>query len=200
MVPTQGGSAAEERRGGGPEPERTEGPVKLAAAIRRAIRDYPDFPRPGILFRDIVPVLGDPGLLARVTRALAAEARCADADLVVGIESRGFLLATPVALDLELPFVPIRKQGKLPGATIAMEYELEYGRAHLELQRDRIAPGQRAMLIDDLLATGGTAAAAARLVERLGGKVVAVGVLVELSALEGRAVLSKYNVLSLLSL
>lgn len=195
MDSTQAGGAAEERG------RAVEGPFPgLGAAIRGAIRDHPDFPRPGILFRDIVPVLDDPALLRRITTAMAEEGRRVRAQKVAGIESRGFLLGTPVALALELPFVPIRKQGKLPGDTVSAEYELEYGTAHLELQSDRIEPGQRVVLIDDLLATGGTAAAAAGLVKRLGGEVVALVFLVELSALGGRDLLDNYHVLSLSSL
>lgn len=198
MGPTQGDATAEERGTG--RPGAGEGPGALADAIRDAIRDYPDFPRPGILFRDIVPVLGDPDLLRRVTGALAEIARGWDADRVAGIESRGFLLGTPVALELGVPFVPVRKRGKLPGDTVAVEYELEYGTAHLELQSDRVGTGDRIVMIDDLLATGGTASAAASLVERLGGRVAGMAFLVELAALDGRRILDKYNLLSLVTL
>lgn len=172
----------------------------LAEALRRAVREHPDFPRPGILFRDIVPVLGDPLLFRRVTAALAAETRRLEAGVVAGVESRGFLLGAPVALELGLPFVPIRKRGKLPGETVVAEYELEYGTAHLELQRDRIRPGDRVALIDDLLATGGTAAAAAGLIERLGGTVAGIAFLIELGALDGRRSLEEYDLLSLVVL
>lgn len=198
MGPTRGDRTAGERGTG--RPGAGEGPRVLADAIRDAIRDYPDFPRPGILFRDIVPVLADPGLLRRVTGALADVARGWDADRVAGIESRGFLLGTPVALELGVPFVPVRKRGKLPGETVSVEYELEYGTAHLELQSDRIETGDRVVMIDDLLATGGTASAAASLVERLGGRVAGMAFLVELAALDGRRMLDKHNLLSLLIL
>lgn len=192
------GSGAAERertgKGGG------SAPSDLVEELRKAVREHPDFPRPGILFRDIVPVLGDPSLLRRVTAALAREARRLEADLVAGVESRGFLLGAPVAVELGLPFVPIRKRGKLPGETVIAEYELEYGTAHLELQRDRIRPEQRVALIDDLLATGGTAAAAAGLVERLGGRVAGMAFLIELADLNGRRVLVGHNIFSLLIL
>lgn len=177
-----------------------EGSPTLSEAIRAALHEYPDFPRPGILFRDIAPVLADPHLMRRITRAFARVTRQSGAEKVAGIESRGFLFGTAVALELQLPFLPIRKRGKLPGDTVAAEYDLEYGTAHVELQRDSISPGQPVMLIDDLLATGGTATAAASLIECLGGRVAGIGFLVELGALEGRAALSRHNILSLLIL
>ncbi len=172
----------------------------LSDRIRAAIRDYADFPRPGILFRDIGPVFLDPELFESITVALAAEAHARGAEIVVGIESRGFLLATPVALSLNLPFVPVRKRGKLPGDTVWLEYDLEYGTEHLELQRDAIQAGARVVLVDDLLATGGTAVAAVRLIERLGGILAGVAFLVELSELNGRVALNRYNTHSLLRL
>ncbi|MFQ5677967.1 MAG: adenine phosphoribosyltransferase [Gemmatimonadota bacterium] len=178
----------------------TDSLEKLANAVGGTVRDYPDFPRPGILFRDIAPVLAEPRLLGRIVAALSHEAARNGAELIAGIESRGFLIGTPVALELELPFVPIRKQGKLPGETVTAEYDLEYGSAHLELQVDSVGPGTRVVLIDDLLATGGTAAAAAGLIERLGGLVAGISFLIELEALRGREVLGRYNVLSLLHL
>lgn len=192
-----GGRTEKGGAGGGGAPG---GRGELAEALRRTVREHPDFPRPGILFRDIVPVLGDPLLFRRVTGALAEETRRLEARAVAGIESRGFLLGAPVAVQLGLPFVPIRKRGKLPGETVVAEYELEYGTAHLELQRDRIRPGDRVALIDDLLATGGTAAAAAGLIQRLGGTVAGIAFLIELRALDGRRSLDNYNILSLLVL
>lgn len=199
---------AESGRGGArpaPEPatEREKGrspDAELTAEIRRTIRDYPDFPEPGILFRDIAPLLGEPRLLRRIVAVLGEEARRRGAEKIAGIESRGFLLGTPVAMLLDVPFVPVRKQGKLPGATVSIEYQLEYGTAHLEIQSDRIASGERIVVLDDLLATGGTAAAAARLVERLGGIVAGNCFLIELEKLQGRRLLGRYNIFSLIKL
>lgn len=193
------GSGATAPHRAGREEDRN-GYSELVREIRRSIRDYPDFPEPGILFRDIAPLLGEPRLLRRIVAVLAEEARRHGAEKIAGIESRGFLLGTPVAVLLDVPFVPIRKQGKLPGETVSIEYQLEYGSAHLELQSDRIAAGQRIVVIDDLLATGGTAAAAARLVERLGGIVAGNCFLIELEKLDGRRLLGRYNVFSVVQL
>lgn len=175
-------------------------PSELAAEVRRALRTYPDFPRPGILFRDIAPVLADPALLGRITDRLAAVAREVGADKVAGIESRGFLLGAPVAVRLALPFVPIRKQGKLPGQTVHATYELEYGTARLEMQTEAVGPGDRLLLVDDLLATGGTAAAAAGLIRALRGEVAGIAFLIELTALSGRAPIEEYNIFTILAL
>jgi len=161
------------------------------------IRDVPDFPTEGILFRDITPVLLDPEAFREVVEAFANEAETRKAEVIVAIESRGFIFGAPVADRLGLPFVPVRKLGKLPGPTIQAEYALEYGTNTLEMHRDAIKPGQKVLIIDDLLATGGTAGAAARLVEELGGEVVGFAFLVELEPLGGREALSGYNVLSL---
>jgi len=161
------------------------------------IRDVPDFPTEGILFRDITPVLLDPEAFREVVDAFANEAGARKAEVIVAIESRGFIFGAPVADRLGLPFVPVRKLGKLPGPTIQAEYALEYGTNTLEMHRDAIKPGQKVLIIDDLLATGGTAGAAARLVEELGGEVVGFAFLVELEPLGGREALSGYNVLSL---
>ncbi len=162
------------------------------------IRDVPDFPKPGILFKDITPVVQDYAALKEVTEKLAAWAKDKKADAVVGIEARGFIFGVPVALELGLGFVPLRKLGKLPSNTVTEEYALEYGTNTVEMHADSIKPGQRVIIIDDLLATGGTAAAAARLVERLGGVVAGFGFLVELGFLDGRKVLSAYDIHSLL--
>jgi len=172
----------------------------LSRQIADRIRDFPDFPQPGILFRDITPVLADPALLDRITTRLAEAAKQGGASRIAGIESRGFLLGVPVALSLRVPFVPVRKEGKLPGETVAATYNLEYGTARLEMQTDAVHPGERVMLIDDLLATGGTAAAAAGLIESVGGSVSTIGFLIELSELAGRDMIKRYNILSLLSL
>ena len=181
-------------------PTLRPGLVELADAVRGTIRDFPDFPRPGILFRDIAPVLSSPALLERIVVALSQEAEEQGAEIVAGIESRGFLIGTPVALQLGLPFLPIRKKGKLPGETMTAEYNLEYGSAHLEVQVDPVSNGRRVVLVDDLLATGGTAAAAATLIERLGGEVAKICFLIELDGLDGRTALSKYDIFSLLHL
>lgn len=162
------------------------------------VRDVPDFPKPGILFKDITPVVQDPAALKEVTLALAEWARSKNADVVVGIEARGFIFGVPVAMELNTSFVPLRKLGKLPANVIAEEYALEYGTNTVEIHSDSIQSGQNVVIIDDLLATGGTAAAAARLVERLGGNVVGFGFLISLDFLEGRNVLKKYDVHALL--
>lgn len=147
-----------------------------------------------------MPLFQDPGLFEDVIDVLADHATAVGTDKIAGIESRGFLFGVPLCLRLGIPFIAVRKQGKLPGETIAAEYELEYGNAHLELQADAVRPGERVLIVDDLLATGGTAAATASLVEELGGKVTALQVLVELEALSGRAALDSHNVFALLTL
>ena len=162
------------------------------------IRDVPDFPKPGILFKDITPVVQDYAALKEVTAAFADWARDKKVDAVVGIEARGFIFGTPVAQALEVGFVPLRKLGKLPYNCISEEYALEYGTNTVEIHADSLQPGQNVIIIDDLLATGGTTAAAARLVERLGAKVAGFGFLIELDFLEGRKVLSQYEVHALL--
>ena len=171
----------------------------MADLLARAlVRDVPDFPKPGILFKDITPVLEDPKALREVVQLMAGKAREAGADVIVGIESRGFLFGVPVALELDLPFALARKLGKLPAEKIREEYDLEYGTNTIEMHADAIRPGQKAYLVDDLLATGGTAAAAARLVRRLGGEVVGYGFLIELAFLEGRKILDDAAVDSLM--
>jgi adenine phosphoribosyltransferase len=162
----------------------------LEVLFGRLIRDVPDFPRPGILFKDISPLLADHDGLTAVVQALAAAGLDPDGrpvvDKVVGIEARGFILASPVALRLGAGFVPVRKAGKLPGRTHQVSYALEYGEAVLEVHQDAIAAGERVLIVDDVLATGGTVAAARSLVESCGGQVVGVGVLMELAFLAGR--------------
>ncbi len=167
----------------------------LAASL---VRDIPDFPKSGVLFKDITPVLASAPAFQEIINRLVGQAEALVPDVIAGIESRGFLFGAPVALALGLSFVPIRKAGKLPSATEREEYVLEYGTAIIELHRDAVQPGQRVLIIDDLLATGGTAAAAARLVEKLGGKVAGFCFLAELGFLEGRAALSGYETRSLL--
>lgn len=158
------------------------------------IRDIPDFPKPGIIFKDITPALQNPNALAEIVDKMAEYALTRNADVIVGIESRGFVLGSPVAVKLGKGFVPVRKLGKLPHETIQCEYALEYGTSAVEMHRDAIVPGQRVVIVDDLLATGGTAAASARLVEELGGVVVGLVFLIELTFLHGSQKLSAYDV------
>lgn len=162
------------------------------------IRSIPDFPKPGILFRDITPVLGDARALHEVVGAMADYAEDRGAEAVVGIESRGFVFGAPVAVECRLGMVPIRKIGKLPYETVRAEYELEYGTAAVEVHADAIRPGRRVVIVDDLLATGGTARAAATLVEKVGGVVAGFAFLIELADLNGRARLHGYDILSLI--
>lgn len=164
--------------------------------LERYIRDVPDFPRKGIVFKDITPLLASPVGLREAIAAMAARTERPDA--VVAIESRGFVFGTGLALHWGVPFVPARKFGKLPGATVRQVYSLEYGEDTLELHADALAPRQRVAIVDDLLATGGTAAATARLVEQLEAEVLALLFVVELRGLGGRARLASYRVEALL--
>jgi adenine phosphoribosyltransferase len=154
--------------------------------LRRVIREVPDFPRPGILFKDITPILGEPGLLRETVEALAGPFRSEGITKVLGIESRGFIFAPLLAVALGTGFVPARKPGKLPWKTVSESYTLEYGSDALEIHRDALRPGDKVLVVDDLLATGGTASAAARLVEKLGGEVTAAAFVIELGFLGGR--------------
>jgi adenine phosphoribosyltransferase len=162
------------------------------------IRDIPDFPSPGIMLRDITPVLLEPQALHECIDAYVEEAKDKRAELIIGIESRGFIFGIPVADRLGLGFVPVRKVGKLPGKTVKEEYALEYGANVLEIHADAVRPGQRCLIVDDLLATGGTASAACRLVEALGGVVAGLAFLIELTYLNGRASLEGYPIRSLI--
>ena len=162
------------------------------------IRDIPDFPKSGILFKDITPVLGNAAAFREVIDKLADLAAGFAPDIIAGTESRGFLFGAPVALALGIGFVPLRKEGKLPSRTEREEYALEYGTAVIEVHQDAVAPGQRVLIVDDLLATGGTASASVRLVEKLGGTVVGVIFVIELGFLNGREALNGYEVRSLL--
>jgi adenine phosphoribosyltransferase len=160
--------------------------IDLADRIRRGVREIPDFPSPGILFRDITPVLADPALFGSIVEHLRRRFAGNRPDVVVAIESRGFIVGAPLALALGSGFAPIRKPGKLPHETIRVEYALEYGSDALEAHVDAIRPGQRVLVVDDVLATGGTASAAVDLVRRLGGEVLACGFVIELGPLRGR--------------
>jgi adenine phosphoribosyltransferase len=168
----------------------------IEAVISAHVRDVPDYPRPGVLFKDITPLLGDDEAFGGVVEAMAAA--FGPVDKVVGIEARGFILAAPVAYEIRAGFVPVRKQGKLPSATFAQEYDLEYGSAVLEVHQDAFQPGMRVLIVDDVLATGGTARAAASLIRRAGADVVGIAVLMELSFLKGRAAIPDIEVRSLL--
>jgi adenine phosphoribosyltransferase len=169
--------------------------TSISDALARLVIDVPDFPQPGVVFKDITPLLADHTALTAVVEALADAGRDSSGqtvvDKVVGMEARGFILAAPVALALGAGFVPVRKPGKLPRETHAISYDLEYGRAILEIHRDAIAPGDRVLLVDDVLATGGTVAATRDLVERCGGEPHAVAVLLELTFLAGREIIGR---------
>ena len=179
---------------------RPEHPAVIdEARLRGLIRSIPDFPAPGVLFRDITPLLHDPTALRETNDALADAARDYGATVVAGIEARGFIFGVPVAERLGAPFVPVRKPGKLPGERASVFYELEYGRGSLELHRDPSVAGRRVVIVDDLLATGGTAAAAVRLIEELGGTVAGCAFVIELTALGGRARLGATPVRALLA-
>lgn len=167
--------------------------------LKQLIRDVPGFPSSGIIFRDITPVLQDAKAFKEVVAAMAEIVGKMKPDVIVGIESRGFIFGSAVALELGIGFVPARKAGKLPAETIRAEYALEYGTSVIEMHRDAISAGQRVVIVDDLLATGGTAAAAVELAEKLGGCVVGLVFLVELAFLEGRKKLKGYDVEALVA-
>jgi adenine phosphoribosyltransferase len=169
----------------------------LPELIRTKIRDIPDYPQPGIVFKDITPLLADGPAFAAVVAGLAADQ--GDIRKVVGIEARGFILAAPVACCLRAGFVPVRKEGKLPAESYAESFQLEYGSATVEVHTDAFEPGERVLIVDDVLATGGTAAAAASLVRRSGAQVAGIAVLLELGFLGGRASLPGLQVRSLLT-
>ena len=158
------------------------------------VRSIPDFPEPGIIFRDITSILQDADGLKLAIDSMQERLKGVDFDVIVGAESRGFVFGAPIAYNLHKPFVLIRKKGKLPCETVSKEYDLEYGSAEIEMHKDSIKPGQKVVLVDDLIATGGTIQAAAELVESLGGEVVKILFLMELKGLKGRDRLKKYDV------
>ncbi len=170
-----------------------------AADLDSAIRDVPDFPKPGILFKDITPVLGDPTLFKTSMELLAATAGDVKIDKVVGIDARGFIFAAGVAQLLGAGFVPVRKKGKLPWTTREMAYTLEYGESVVEIHEDAVKPGEKILLVDDLLATGGTAAASTKLLKALDAEIVGISFLIELTGLKGREALNQPKVHSILS-
>ncbi|MDQ6697931.1 MAG: adenine phosphoribosyltransferase [Actinomycetota bacterium] len=162
------------------------------------VRDIPDFPKPGVTFKDITPLLGDAKAFRATVDALADHFAQRRIDRVLGIEARGFILAAPVAYRFGAGFVPVRKAGKLPWEIERQEYELEYGTDLLEIHRDAVRPGEQILIVDDVMATGGTAAATARLVEKLGGTVVGFAFIIELAFLGGRARIAEHDAVSLL--
>lgn len=167
--------------------------MKLEENIKNIIRDIPDFPKPGIIFKDITPILANPKLVGSIVDWFGEKAKKDQIDVIVGVESRGFLFGMLIAERLGLPFVPVRKEGKLPYKTLKHSYQLEYGSATMEIHQDAIKAGERVMIHDDLLATGGTAAAAAQLVEQLGGQACNFTFLIELGFLEGKKRLGTKN-------
>ena len=168
----------------------------------KKLEDYvvtiPDFPEPGIMFRDITSVIQDPAGLKLAVDGLTDLVKDLDFDLVIGPESRGFIFGVPVAYLLGKGFIPVRKKGKLPRETVSQKYDLEYGQAEVEIHKDAVKPGQKVVIVDDLIATGGSAEAAAKLVEKLGGQVVRMVFVMELAGLEGRKKLEGYEVESLI--
>lgn len=172
--------------------------IQRITDLRELVRDVPDFPKPGVVFKDITPLLACPSGLSLAVEYLTQPFRQERVAIVAGAESRGFIFGTAVARNLSAGFVPIRKPGKLPFETHAEPYTLEYGAEVVEIHTDAIRPGERVLMVDDVLATGGTMDACCRLVERLGGNIVGVAVLIELSFLNGRALISRYPVHSIL--
>ena len=166
--------------------------------LKQTVREIKDFPKEGIDFKDITTLLQDGKALKFAIDEIIADLKDKNVDLIVGPEARGFLMGTPVAYGMGVGFVPVRKPGKLPWEVESFEYDLEYGSNRLEIHKDAIKPGQRVAIVDDLLATGGTMEAAAKLIEKLGGEVVSMQFLIELEDLDGRAKLAKYNVNSLI--
>ena len=167
--------------------------------IEEYVRSIPDFPEPGIIFRDVTSILEDGDGLHLAIDLMQEKLKDVDFDVVVGPESRGFIFGVPIAYNLHKPFIPVRKKGKLPCETVSIEYDLEYGSAVIEMHKDSIKPGQRVVIIDDLMATGGTIEAIVKLIEQLGGVVVKTVFLMELEGLEGRKKLEGYDVASVIA-
>ena len=167
--------------------------------LQRLIRDIPDVPSPGVMFRDITPLLADPTGYDAAVKAIVGLTHGKRVDKVIGIEARGFIMAAPVAFHLQAGFIPVRKAGKLPWAVVREDYTLEYGTDQLEIHRDALAPGDSVVIVDDVLATGGTAKAAIRLVEGLGATVAGLAFLIELPAMGGRSSLSGHSVFSVIT-
>jgi adenine phosphoribosyltransferase len=170
-----------------------------ANQLRECVRDIPDFPKPGVIYKDITPLLSNTDAFRSTIDLIADHFEGTTVDRVLGVEARGFIIAAPVAYRFSSAFVPVRKAGKLPWEIERVEYELEYGTDLLEIHRDAVEPGDHVVIIDDVLATGGTAAATIRLVEKLGGTVVGLGFVIELGFLHGREKLQGYDVLSLVT-
>ena len=168
-------------------------------AIEEYVRSIPDFPEPGIIFRDVTSILQDADGLQLAIDEMQHFVEEVDCDVICGTESRGFIFGMPIAYNLHKPFVPIRKKGKLPCETVSAEYDLEYGKAEIEIHKDAVRPGQKVVLVDDLIATGGTMEASCKLVEQLGGEVVKILFLMELAGLKGREKLAKYDVASVIT-
>lgn len=166
--------------------------------IEEYVRSIPDFPEPGIIFRDVTSILQEADGLHLAIDLIQEKLEGLEFDVIAGTESRGFIFGVPVAYNMHKPFVPVRKKGKLPCETVSREYDLEYGTAAIEIHKDAILPGQKVVLIDDLIATGGTIEAAAKLVEELGGEVVKIVFLMELAGLKGREKLAEYDVESVI--
>lgn len=167
--------------------------MNVSSRVEDAIRNVPDFPKPGIMFKDITPVLEDPVLCGDVITEFAQRLSHLEIEAIAGVESRGFLFGMPLAIHMGVPFITVRKKGKLPYKTVSYSYDLEYGSAEIEVHEGSVKPGSKVMVHDDLLATGGTAAATAELIQSQGGVVTAFSFLVELSFLEGAAKLKKYK-------
>ena len=172
---------------------------RLVEQVTQTIRDIPDFPKPGIMFKDITPLLSNPAAFGSAVKQLAAQYRGRPIDAIAAAEARGFLFAAPLALEMQLPLVPLRKPGKLPHKTVSAKYDLEYGSAELQMHEDGISPGQRVLLLDDVLATGGTMRAGCTLIEQVGGVVAGCAFLLELGFLGGRERLAGYDVFSLVT-
>ena len=171
----------------------------MAKKLEDYVISIPDFPEPGIIFRDITSIIGNADGLKLAVDELQAAVKDLDFDVIAGLEARGFIFGMPMAYNLHKPFIPIRKKGKLPRETVSETYDLEYGTATIEVHKEDILPGQKVLLVDDLLATGGTIKAGTKLVERLGAEVAGVLVILELAGLNGRAVLDGYNVNALIT-